>query len=193
MPALDFTFDEVASLCLAERFLEPLAGTEIFSAAIQAFKKIRTLVQPRALEYFAQFGESIHQTRQGRHDYAQRREVVDELNCAIVERMITQISYQSAQATEPAFREVHPYLFTWHKNALYLHAFDPDERKYKLYKVDRIEDIEVGKLVFQRRDDFDSKRVLADSFGVYSGKDLQVVRVRFTGDSVRYIREGEMA
>lgn len=189
LPSLDFSFDEVASLCLAERFLEPLAGTEIFTAASHAFRKIRTLVQPRALDYFAQFGRSIHQTRQGRHDYSERREVLDELNRAIVERLITQISYQSVRATEPAFREVHPYLLTWHKNALYLHAFDSEERRYKLYKVDRIDAIDVSALQFQHREDFAAESVLADSFGVYSGAGVQLVRVRFLGDAVRYVSE----
>jgi len=43
-PDLSFTFDEAIALYLAQRFIEPLAGTHVWTAAQGAFRKIRAML-----------------------------------------------------------------------------------------------------------------------------------------------------
>jgi predicted DNA-binding transcriptional regulator YafY len=49
-PDLAFSLDEVLALYLARRFLEPLAGTVIWTAALSAFRKVRASLSRAALD-----------------------------------------------------------------------------------------------------------------------------------------------
>ncbi len=188
-PAIDFSFDELAALCLGERQMAPLAGTFLWEAGQSAFKKIRSLVGPKALESIRQFEELFRDTRVGLHDYSQLADFIEALRACIEESRAVHILYQSSKATEPAYRDVYPYMFNWFKNALYLVAFDPSEDKFKSYKLDRIEDVEETQFRFVRDTKFDAERFLEGSFGVYQGDGNHLVQVRFSATVARYVEE----
>jgi len=188
-PMLSFTFEEAVVLYLGRRFLEPLAGTELWQAANSAMRKIRATLSKPALEYLERFPQVFHCTTAGFGNYANKAEIINDLTMAIEDRKAVHIAYQSQQATEPATRDVYPYWLVRNKGSLYLRAFAPEHDQFRNYKIDRIESVEVSSFIFQRPRDLDIKAHLAGSFGIYDGSgDISIV-VKFAPSAARYVLE----
>jgi proteasome accessory factor B len=178
------------ALYLGRRMLDPLGGTVFWLAAQHAFQKVRAALSARAVEYLDQFSGLFHHTLIGVADYAAKAGLIDELLRACEEQKATHILYQSLHATEPAFRDVHPYGLILHKAWLYLIALDPQEDRIKHYKVDRIERVDVSTFPFRRPDGFSLAEHLAETFGIYhSDGEPATVKVRFAPSVARYVQE----
>jgi proteasome accessory factor B len=193
---LSFRFDEALALYMGRRLLEPLAGTLFWDAAQGAFRKIRAALGEPALAYLERMSCFFHPTNVGYSDYSKKARLLDALTIAIEEARAAHLLYQSDRATEPAFRDVYPYTFLYHKGSIYLVALDPQADRLKHYKVDRIEDVEVSNFPFRRPPDFDPAAHLASTFGVYLGDGngdgvLTTIKVRFAPAVARYVLESK--
>jgi proteasome accessory factor B len=192
-PALSFAFDEGIALYLGRRFMEPLAGTVFWDAAQRAFLKVRTVLSPEALKYLQKFAGVFHQSLVGASDYSRKGELIDRLVMAMEDRRITHITYQSLQATEPVTYDVYPYGLVHHRGSLYLVGWAPRRQRIQHWKIDRIEEVEVTGLQFQRPEGFELRKHLAKSFGVFQSDadEAEVhVTVRFSPTVARYVQEG---
>jgi len=189
-PGLSFTFDEAIALYLGRRFLEPLAGTVFWDAAQRAFRKVRAVLSAQALKYLDKFAGVFHQSLVGASDYSRKGDLVDQLVMAMEDRRITHITYQSLQATEPVTYDVYPYGLVHHRGSLYLVGWAPRRGRIQHWKIDRIEDVEVTSLQFQRPEGFELRKHLAKSFGVFQGEGEVHVKVRFSATVARYVQEG---
>ncbi|MEX2118174.1 MAG: WYL domain-containing protein [Pirellulales bacterium] len=186
---VSFAFDEALALFLGRRLLEPLAGTVLWQAATNGFKKIRAGLGTAALEYLDRMAGSIYLTGVGGGGYAGQADLIDELQRAVEESKATHIVYRSQRATEPVTYEVYPYGLAYHRGSLYLVAHSREHDELRHFKVNRIEEAEVSAFPFQRPDDFDLARHFADSFGVYGGRGDVRIRVRFSPSVARYVSE----
>ena len=189
-PGLSFTFDEAIALYLGRRLMEPLAGTVFWDAAQRAFRKVRAVLSAQALKYLDKFAGVFHQSLVGASDYSRKGELVDQLVMAMEDRRITHITYQSLQATEPVTYDVYPYGLVHHRGSLYLVGWAPRRGRIQHWKIDRIEDVEVTSLQFQRPEGFELRKHLAKSFGVFQGEGEVHVKVRFSATVARYVQEG---
>jgi len=188
---LVFTYDEALALCLAQRFLDPLAGTFFWQAAQKAFRKLRAGFSPKVLRYLSKVDRALYQTSVGIGDYSRHAEIIDELLMTIEESRAVFLTYQSQQATEPVTYDAYPYGLTYHSGSLYLVGYAPRHEELRHWKVDRIERCEIAELQFPRPKDFDLREHFSGSFGVYSGTDGDPVHVviRFSRDVARYVSE----
>jgi len=188
--SLKFNLTEVLSLYLGRRFLEPLAGTNVWIGAQSAFKKIRATLGEGAVEYLDKLAYVFQQTPLAAGDYSKHAELIERLLIAIEDRKIAWVVYHSARATEPVSTEVYPLVLLWHRGSLYLLAHAREDDKVKTYKLDRISDVDVTSLVFNLPDDFDARQYLASSFGILQGDgSVTKVRVRFDATVARYVTE----
>jgi proteasome accessory factor B len=189
---LSFTHEEAAALYLGRRLLDPLAGTVFWLAAQQAYRKVRAGFNERVVGYLDRFSGFFHHAMTGLADYSGKVELIDALVRAWEECKATHILYQSDRATEPAFRDVHPYGVFQHKAWLYLAALDPQEGRVKHYKIDRIEQVEVSQFPFRRPENFNLAEHLAATFGVYHSNGAPVtIKVRFAPAVARYVQEAK--
>jgi predicted DNA-binding transcriptional regulator YafY len=186
-----FTYDEALALCLAQRFLDPLAGTFFWQAAQKAFRKLRTGFGPKVLRYLSKVDGALYQTSSGASDYQQQAEIIDELLIAIEERRAVFLTYQSQQATEPVTYDIYPYGLSYHRGSLYLVGYAPRHEELRHWKVDRIEEAEIAELQFPRPSNFDLRQHFSDSFGIYGGSHDEPIHivVRFSRDVSRYVSE----
>jgi proteasome accessory factor B len=189
-PGLSFTFDEAIALYLGRRFMEPLAGTVFWDAAKRAFSKAQSVLSPAARKYLEKFAGVFHQSPVGASDYSRKGELIDQLVMAMEDRRITHITYQSLRATEPVTYDIYPYGMIQHRGSLYVVGRAPRRGRILHWKIDRIEEVEVTQLQFQRPDDFDLRKHLARSFGVFQGDGEVHVKVRFSPAVARYVQEG---
>lgn len=190
-PDLTFSYDEALALYLGRRFLEPLAGTLFWEACQRAFNKIRASLGKNAIEYLERLAGQIHGTVIGASDYAAKADAIDSLMVAIEDARQTIITYQSQKATEPVEYQVNPYGLAFHKGSLYLIAYSHDHKEIRHFKLDRLSDVEVSRLPFQRPEDFDVAKHLSGSFGVFHGTGDIRVRIRFSPAAARYVRESK--
>jgi predicted DNA-binding transcriptional regulator YafY len=191
LPPLTFTFDEAAALSLARRYLEPLAGTDVWEAAQSALEKVRSTLDETALDYFERLLAVFHCTDADAGMYRQKAGIIDDLDMAIEDRRVAQITYQSLRAATPTARDLHPLSLVPYRGALYLIAFSPNDDQVRTYKVDRIEAVTVSARLFQRPRSFNVREYLAGSFGIYVGTAEVTVVVKFLPEVARYIHERE--
>ena len=78
--------------------------------------------------------------------------------------------YRSEGDAAATGRDVRPFGLIHHRGALYLVALDPKAGKVKHYKVDRIEEVEVGPPVPAAPEDFDLAAHMASAFGGLPGR-----------------------
>ena len=93
--SLKFNLTEILSLYLARRFLEPLAGTNVWIGAQSAFKKIRATLGEGAVEYLDKLAHVFQQTPLAAGDYSQHAELIERLLIAIEDRKIAWVVYHS--------------------------------------------------------------------------------------------------
>jgi len=154
-PGLSFAFDEAVALYLGQHLLEPLAGTVFWEASRRAFRKIRASLSTEALRYIDLFAALFHQTARGTSDYSRKAEMIDRLVQAIEDRRQAFITYRSLQATESVSYPIYPYGIILHHGSLYLVGYAPDHEEIRHWKIDRVEEVTLEELRFQRPDDFD--------------------------------------
>jgi len=186
---LGFAFDEALALYLGRRFLEPLAGTMLWEAAQNAFRKIEVCLGPTARRYLDQMAAALHVTSPGAGNYAVKSEIIDALQRGIEEHKTTHIVYQSARSTEPVTYEISPYGMAIHRDSLYLVAESREHGQVRHFKVDRIEEAEVSKFPFRMPEDFSVQEHLAGSFGIFGGQQNVTVKIRFSPEVARYVQE----
>ena len=190
VPSLKFNLTEVLSLYLARRFLEPMAGTHVWTGAQSAFKKIRATLSDGAIEYLDKLARVFQQTPLAAGDYSKHADLIEQLLIATEDRKIAWIVYHSARATEPVSTEVYPLTLLWHRGSVYLLAHAREDDKIKTYKLDRISAVDVTSLVFNLPENFDPRQYLASSFGIMAGDgSVTKVRVRFNATVARYVTE----
>lgn len=187
---LTFNLDEALALYLGRRLLAPLAGTVVGDAAHRAFAKVRDFLGTAARRYVDRLADNLHLTVDGSSSYSQKRDQLDELLRAIAENRQTIITYQSAKATEPVEHAIDPLALAQHRGKLYLIAWSHDHGEVRTFKIDRIAEVEVSGLPFQRPDGFDVRSYLSGSFGIYHTTGDVTVRVRFLPPAARYVLEG---
>lgn len=190
LPNLTLNMEEVLSLYIGQRLMEPLAGTMFWGGAVSSYRKIRSSLSDGAIEYLDRLASLLHFSSTGTKNYKERAELIDRLMIAIEDRKITDLVYQSMQATESVSRQVHPLGLSYFRGSLYLIAKAAEDDAIKHYKVDRIEGAELMELKFVRPANFDLQQWMASSFGVFrSDKAPQHFVIRFSHEVARYVSE----
>ena len=186
-----FTVTELLSVYMAQRFLEPLAGTPFWTGLHRVLSKIRGALGEQSIRYLHKLSGSLHATSVGASDYSKRGELIDQLMLAIEDRLISLITYQSDQATEPVEQEVYPQGFVYHRGSLYLIAWSSRRCEIRTFKMDRIDDVHSTKLPAVVPDTFDLAEWLEHSFGIFRSNtaELKTIRIRFSRDAARYVQE----
>lgn len=191
IPTINLNLTEAAAIYLGRRLMEPLAGTDLWVGAQEAFQKLECAFDDRTHKYLNKLAQEFHITRFGTRDYSNYAEIIDTLMMAIEDRKVVTLAYQSQQTTEPAARDVHPYQLIYHLGNLYLVAWAVEHGEFRNYKVDRISDAQVDarSLPFIPVP-FQLDQYLVGSFGIYRGKRKPTkVRVLFQPSAVRYVEE----
>lgn len=190
LPAKHLSLTEVAALYLGRRFLEPLAGTSLWSSAQSAFVKLQQQFPRDALTYLNTLAQTIHETSFGISDYSVRAEVIDSLMSGIDESRVTNLFYHPLRSDCPEEYELHPLGLVFNRRTLYLVASSSGRPEPRHFKVDRIRDVTLRDESFERPANFDLQQHLENSLGVYhSSAPLQEVRIRFAADVSRYVTE----
>lgn len=190
-PHIQFGYDEALALYLCRRSAVGFSGTFVDHSLAGAFRKIEASLGRQAAKYVETMLARIGST-QVAHDYAAQAELLDRLFIAIEEDRAVFLTYRSQRATEPVTYDVYPYRLVDHRGSLYLFGFSPDHGESRTWKVDRMTDVGLTEIRFQRPDDSQIREQLAGSFGIFAGQGNVHVRIRFATSAARYVNEKRM-
>ncbi len=190
VPPLKFNVSELLALYLGRTLLEPLAGTIIWSSAHSAFLKIRATLGEAGLQYLDRLARLLHRTSFRDSRYSGKSQLIDDLMVAVEDRRITFLTYQSARSTEPLTYDVYPYGLIHHSGSLYLVAHSRQHDGIRTFKLDRVSNVALETLTFEKPQDFDLRAFLRDSLGIFheDGPSQRVV-IRFAAGVARYVKE----
>ncbi len=187
---LSFNSSELLALFLCRRLLDPLAGTVYWQSAQSAFRKIRVTLTNEKLSYFESLTDLLRVTRFRGSRYEDKAWLIDDLFVAVEDRRMTFITYQSQRSTEPLTYDIYPYGIIYHRGSLYLIAMSQQHGMIRTFKLDRISDVQLEELRFQRPPDFDLEEFLGSSLGIMQEDGpAQEIIIRFHPDVRQYVEE----
>jgi predicted DNA-binding transcriptional regulator YafY len=124
-----------------------------------------------------------------RQGFGCRLQVLEDLHKALLERRRVVIQYTPPATDAPQAYTLDPYQIYFKRRALYLDAYSPDTRDYRVFRVNRISEARPTGMGFTRHADYNFAQRHRHSFSVFVGDTVQRVRVRFTKRIAPFIRE----
>jgi predicted DNA-binding transcriptional regulator YafY len=121
-------------------------------------------------------------------DYSDKEDIIDSLTDAMLQQKTCHIEYHSFNDDRIKNYKIDPLKFFDWKGGLYLFVRITAYGDIRMLAVERIEKLEIGKTSFDYPDDFKPEELLDEAFGVVYD-DPVTVKIRFSADQARYIRE----
>lgn len=187
-----FNFADMISIIMSRRFLEPLAGTPFWEGHQKVYRKVRGALGEQAIRFCEQLNGMLRVSGFGAGDYTKRGEMIDTILQAMEDRRRVLVVYQSQQSAEPVEQELGPQGFIWHNGSLYLVAWSARREEIRNFKVDRIENAEIGSdLRYTVPESFSLEEWQKQAFGVFRdhGDQSWPIRIHFARDAARYVQE----
>jgi predicted DNA-binding transcriptional regulator YafY len=189
LPLLTLTEGELVALFLAERVLQQYRGTPYAPDLARAFAKLT-----------AGLGDAVTVDLRHLHGLHSFRTtapmefdpgIFRDLARAIVHRRRVALRYWTASRDAETRREVDPYHLASVDGQWYLVGHCNLRGDVRMFAPGRIRSLEVTEATFDALTDFCIEGYLAQSFAVLRSGDGEVyrVRLRFTGEAVKYVRE----
>src|SRR5713101_4083358 len=185
LPVYDLTLTETFALAMAVRQLSAAGDFVLTYDALEAVKKI-VANAPGALREL--LVECLHDTVLLKAFGCQPR-VLEDLHKALLEQRRVEIRYMPPAADVPKAYTLDPYQIYFKRRALYLDAYHPEERVYRVFRVNRISEVCSTMMRFTRHTDYNFAQRHRHSFSVFVGDTVQRVQVRFAKRIAPFIRE----
>jgi len=185
LPVYDLTLTETFALTMAVRQLSAAGDYLLTYGAIEAIGKIIANAPGPQREMLS---ESLRESvlREG---FGCQERVLQDLQKAIQEQRRVIIQYQPPPADKPQEYTLDPYQLYFKRRALYLDAYCPDTKDYRVFRLNRVSDVRSTGMGFTRHTNYNFTERHKHSFSVFVGDTVQRVRVRFSKERAPYIRE----
>lgn len=168
LPPLRFTCEEAASILIAAKFFQTQKGFPYQQHIQLALEKIEGVLETENKQYMQKIDKKISVFLSKFKDYQQYSTIFQETNKAIIEKRQIKITYYSMSKDETTKRTLDPIHLMFRGGFWYLIAFCHLRNKIKMFRIDRIKDLQLTDKTFQVPADF--------SLASYMGKSWQVVR-----------------
>ncbi|MFP4308553.1 MAG: helix-turn-helix transcriptional regulator [Desulfococcaceae bacterium] len=182
LPIETLTLTEQLSLIMA---LRQLSATGDYLLTFEGFKAARKLAAglPGPLRD-ALFEEVV--LREG---FGCARNVLETLQRAIGENRRVEILYHRPANSEAQIHRVDPYHIFFRRRALYMEGYSWTENGIRMYRLNRVKEVQLGERGFAIREGYDFGRRHKNAFSVFAGESTQTVVVRFSPPVRRFIEE----
>lgn len=189
LPLLTLTEGELVALFVAERALQLFHGTPYAADLARAFRKITAGLPERVTVDLSRL-DDWHSFRSSAATDIDPM-LFHEFEAAIRGRSRLALRYYSASRDEETDREVDPYHLASVDGQWYLVAFCHLRGEVRMFVPSRVRSCERTGTVFEPPSTFRIDDYLAASLSVLRGTqgESHRVRLRFTGEAVKYVRE----
>jgi predicted DNA-binding transcriptional regulator YafY len=183
---------EAISLHLAEKMLDPLAGTILAEGLQSMLEKIRSLVPAKALDYFAELDNTVHVRRLGTTDYTAHADAIRVLLDNARKEVTVNVAYRSLWRNQAYATHFDPYGLVIFDGDLFVLGRSHRAADLRILKIARITSVEPTTEVFERPADFRLADHFRASFGiVHTGGEPVEVVARFSGSAAALVSERE--
>ena len=188
LPPLRFTGEEAASLFLAGNFLLQQKGFPYQRDMHLALLKIENLLEEDNKKYIHEVKDSISFNVQKLKDYEDYSEAFALLNVAILNKRQVNLKYYTISRDEITTRTVNPFHLMFRKGAWYFIAYCHWRKEIKIFRIDRIKELQVTEDTFTVSSKFSLSDYMGKSWQVVRGKD-QKIRVKIFPPASRWAKE----
>jgi predicted DNA-binding transcriptional regulator YafY len=185
LPVYDLTLTEMFALTMAVRQLSAAGDYLLTYGAIEAIGKIIANAPGPQRELLS---ESMRESvlRKG---FGCQEHILQDLQKALFDQRRVILQYQPPPATVPQEYTVDPYQLYFKRRALYLDAYCPETKDYRIFRLNRVHEVRFTSMQFTRHADYNFTQRHRYSFSVFVSDTTQKVRVRFSKERAPYIRE----
>jgi predicted DNA-binding transcriptional regulator YafY len=192
VPSIQFTMSEILGLYFLKGMEKMGQGTAMATATQEAFSKIELFLpsglQPKLDKIRAVF---VSGTRFSK-DYSKMDEIIDKLSRSMIGQKTCAVLYHSFHDDKVRGFQIDPLHFFEREGGLYFFVRTSDYGDIRILAVERIKTLAETENTFIYPEDFDPDERLRSSFNV-TMDDPVYVRIRFSADQARYIRERRWA
>jgi predicted DNA-binding transcriptional regulator YafY len=185
---LKLTLGELAALLMSRNLLSPLGLSVLGPEVASAFDKIQNVLSRDALRVLDQIRDRLGVRPAGAKLQAPAAEHLPKIHQALAEHRTLRTRYYSASRDSEDTRAIDPYHLTLHNGGLYLVGHCHLRDALRIFAVERMRTVELGRGSFEVPRDFDAEKYLAGAWGMLRG-DVVTVRVVFARGLAPYIRE----
>lgn len=185
VPVLNLLLSEAFALILAVRQLSATGDYVLTYDAIEGIKKIVGSAQPELRLFLKEVLDEIV-LQQG---FGVKAEILDDLRQACGEAHHITLTYHHYDDGALRKHTVCPLQLFFRRRALYLDSYDPTARDFRVFRVNRIQRLELTGIRGRPVEHYSFGERFRDSFSVFTGKNATRVRVRFGRRAAPYIKE----
>jgi predicted DNA-binding transcriptional regulator YafY len=185
---LKLTLGELVAMLMSRDLLTPLGVSVLGPEVGSAFKKIESTLSRDALALIGQMRDRLGVRAAGAKLQAPAAEHLPKIHLALAERRTLRTRYYSASRDSEDTRDIDPYHLTFHNGGLYLVAHCHVRNALRIFAVERMRTVALGRRRFEVPRDFDAEKYLAGAWGMLRGE-LVTVRVIFARALAPYICE----
>ena len=185
---IPFNIAELMALYFSSDMLKMLKNTVFHDSLESLFKKIKATLPPEYMTYLRHVESSLKVDLKPTKDYSRFRDIIDQINEAILNRQHVRISYYAMRHQKTSQRVVAPYKLWFFDGTFYMLGFCRLRKDIRLFAVDRIQKMVLTGTTFETPEDFDMENLLGASFGAFFGEPVQVI-IHFSPRIAGYIAE----
>jgi len=183
-----FTLTELMSLSLYSDLVKIFKGTPFYDSMESLFKKLRSALPPQTLGYLESMQSSFQVGVKPYTEYGLYREIINQLNEAVVERRRVEMAYKPLRSEQETVRKVDPYKIWFFDGTMYMVGFCHLRHDVRIFTLDRIRMLSLTDERFEPPEDFDLDEFMKHSFKVMRDR-LYTVKIRISPAWARYIGE----
>ncbi len=183
-----FTVTELMSLYFYRDILRIFKDTVFYESLDELFRKVRSTLPQESLSYLIRIEQTFHIGFKPFKDYSQFREIITQINDAVLNLRVIEMRYYSMSSKRETTRRIDPYKVWFFNGTLYLIGWCHVHDEIRMFVLDRIRLLHVTDERFIPPDDFDLDSYLQDSFGVIRTDPERVV-IRFDASLERFLKE----
>jgi proteasome accessory factor B len=187
VPPITFSLQELMTLYLCRGQLGFLQGTPFQEDLDAIFGRIRSSLPPRSVAHLERIAEVVAPRFQGVHDYRQQHDILATLREALLFQYRIRLHYTPARRN-PEVYLFDPYTLLFTQGALYLGGYAHNRKALRLFLVDRVQGVELGKERFEVPEDFTAEQLTGGGFGLVN-EPPQLISVRFAAEVAHLVAE----
>ena len=185
---IPFSLPELMALYFARDLTRIFSGTVFYDSLESLFQKVKTTLPDEAKTYLKNLEKTIQASPRPYKQFSKFKEIVHQVNEALVNRELVDIRYFTMSRNEMTKRRVAPYKLWYHDGTFYLIGHCHLQNEVRVFALDRIRMLNRTDQTFDIPDDFDIDDFIQHSFGVFHGQPVRV-KIRFSSQIAGYIKE----
>ncbi|MFH1135034.1 MAG: WYL domain-containing transcriptional regulator [Pseudomonadota bacterium] len=170
-----FTLTELISLHVYGDLIKAFQGTAFYDSLESLFKKVRSTLPMKTLAYLERIQTAFAVGIKPYKKYGQFREIINQVNQAVVEGRRLEIAYHSLHADKEKLRRLDPYRIWFFEGSIYLIGYCHLRKEVRMFVLDRIKMLRLTDEQFKIPKDFNFDEFVGRCFKVMQGDTREVI------------------